>query len=165
MSKSLEDLKEAFAGESQANRKYESFAKKADEEGHPQAARLFRAAALGEAFHARNHLAAMEGVHSTAENLAEAVGGENWEVDSMYPPMIADAEAEGNRKAARSFRWAMEVEKVHAQMYKEALDSLGQETEAYDYFVCPVCGFVAARNAPERCPVCGNPGSNFECVR
>lgn len=164
MSKTLEDLQSAFAGESQANRKYLAFAKKAEEEGHHQAARLFRAAAHGETIHAHNHLAAMEGIHDTAENLKEAMGGENYEVDSMYPPMIAHAEEEGMRKALRSFKWAMEVEKIHAEMYREALENLGKPGETFEYYVCPVCGYVHARVAPERCPVCGTPAERFECI-
>ncbi len=165
MSKSLENLKAAFAGESQANRKYTAFAKKADEEGHPQVARLFRAAALGETVHALAHLDAMEGVGSTEQNLKEALGGETYEVESMYPPMIEEARAEGDKKAARTFRNAFEVEKIHASLYKAALDALSQpEGEMYQYWVCPVCGYVEARNAPDRCPVCGTLGTMFQCV-
>lgn len=165
MSQTLEDLKNAFAGESQANRKYLAFAKKADEEGYPQAARLFRAAAAGETIHALTHLAALEGVHSTAENLKEAFGGESWEVDSMYPPMLEHAQQEENKKALRSFRNAMEVEKVHAALYAAALETLGKETETYFYFICPVCGYVEASNAPDRCPVCGTSGTRFDCIQ
>lgn len=165
MSKSMENLKAAFAGESQANRKYTAFAKKADEEGHPQIARLFRAAGQGETIHALAHLAAMDGIGTTEENLKEAFGGETYEVESMYPPMIEDAKAEGEKRAARSFRNAFEVEKIHAALYKAALEALSQpEGELYQYWVCPVCGYVEARNAPERCPVCGTLGEMFQCV-
>lgn len=161
MSKSVDDLKNAFAGESQANRKYLAFAKKADEEGHIQAAKLFRAAAEAETVHAHNHLRAMDGVGSTLDNLKEAVGGETYEFESMYPPMVKDAEAEDNKKALRSFNFALEVEKVHAALYKEAIEKINIKEEVYDYFVCPVCGFTAPKYAPDKCPVCGASGTKF----
>jgi rubrerythrin len=164
MSKSVDDLKAAFAGESQANRKYLAFAKKADEEGYPQAAKLFRAAAEAETVHAHNHLKAMDGVGSTLDNLKEAMGGETYEFETMYPPMVKDAEADDNKKALRSFTFAMEVEKVHAAMYKEAISKINTKEEVYDYFVCPVCGFTAPKYAPEKCPVCGAPGTKFTKV-
>ncbi|HEX7555459.1 MAG TPA: rubrerythrin family protein [Leptolinea sp.] len=164
MSKSVDDLKAAFAGESQANRKYLAFAKKADEEGHKQAAKLFRAAAEAETVHAHNHLRAMDGVAGTLENLNEAFGGETYEVESMYPPMIADAQADGNKRALASFKYAWEVEKVHAALYKEAINDINKKEEIYDYFVCPICGFTAPRFAPEKCPVCGTPGTKFTTV-
>ncbi len=165
MSTTLDDLMTAFAGEAQANRKYLAFAKKAEEEGHPQIARLFRAAAHGETIHALNHLAAMDGIGDTEANLKEAFGGETYEFESMYPPMIEQAQAEGNKKAHRSFRLANEVEKIHAGLYAEALEVLGEEViEAYGYYVCPVCGYLHARTAPERCPVCGAAGERFELV-
>src|SRR5512137_2743882 len=114
MSKSTDNLQVAFAGESQANRRYLAFAKKADQEGYPQIARLFRAAAAAESVHAGNHLRAAEGIKSTLENVKIALGGENYEVDTMYPPMLATAEEEDDKKAATSFHWALEVEKIHA---------------------------------------------------
>jgi len=161
MSKSIEDLKAAFAGESQAGRRYTAFAQKADEEGYPQVARLFRAAAAAESVHAVNHLRAMSGVKSTSENLQEAIGGENYEWVSMYPEMIKDAQEENDKKALSSFRWAMEVEKTHEKLYRESLTDLSQKMEEYDYYVCPVCGHTEPRSAPERCPVCGAAGSRF----
>lgn len=161
MSKTIDDLKAAFAGESQANRKYLAFAKKADEEGYPQAAKLFRAAAEAETVHAHNHLKAMDGIGSTLDNLKEAMGGETYEYESMYPPMVKVAEEEGNKKAERSFKFAMEVEKIHAEMYKEAIDKINTKEEVYDYFVCPVCGFTAPKYAPDKCPVCGASGTKF----
>jgi rubrerythrin len=161
MSKSVDDLKAAFAGESQANRKYLAFAKKADEEGHTQAAKLFRAAAEAETVHAHNHLKAMDGVGSTLDNLKEAMGGETYEFETMYPPMVKDAEAEDNKKALRSFTYALEVEKIHAALYKEAIADINKKEEVYDYFVCPVCGFTAPKYAPEKCPICGAPGTKF----
>ena len=161
MSKTIDDLKAAFAGESQANRKYLAFAKKADEEGYPQAAKLFRAAAEAETVHAHNHLKAMDGIGSTMDNLKEAMGGETYEYESMYPPMVKVAEEEGNKKAERSFKFAMEVEKIHAEMYKEAIEKINTKEEVYDYFVCPVCGFTAPKYAPDKCPVCGASGTKF----
>jgi rubrerythrin len=161
MSKSLEDLKAAFAGESQANRKYLAFAKKADDEGFPQAAKLFRAAAEAETVHAHNHLRAMDGIRATAENLKEAIAGENYEHTSMYPEFIKDAEADKNDKATRSFKYAMAVEIEHEGLYQDALDTLGKGGDSYDYYVCPICGHTHARNAPDKCPVCGTLGSRF----
>jgi rubrerythrin len=155
-------LKEAFAGESQANRKYLAFATKADQEGYPQAARLFRAAAEAETIHAHNHLRALKAIRGTAENLAEAVAGESHEFKSMYPAMIDAARAEGNREAERSFHYANEVEKVHARLYRELLDSLSKPGETYAYYVCPVCGYTAEKAAPEACPVCATKGKMFK---
>lgn len=161
MSKTIENLKAAFAGESQANRKYLAFAQKAEEDGYPQVARLFRAAAEAETVHALNHLKAMRGVNSTKENLEAAIAGENYEVVSMYPTMIAEAEAGGEKKALTSFKWAYAVEQEHEELYRQALAGLGEEAEAYDYYVCPVCGHTHPRNAPDKCPVCGLPGAKF----
>lgn len=161
MSKSLEDLKAAFAGESQASRKYFAFAKKADDEGHHQVARLFRAASEAETIHAQNHLRAMDGLKTTAENLKTAIEGEHYEITSMYPEFLADAKTEDNKVAARTFGHALEVEKEHEVLYTEALQTLGKEAEEYDYYVCPVCGSTHPRNAPDKCPVCGAPKERF----
>ncbi|MBC8462694.1 MAG: rubrerythrin family protein, partial [Deltaproteobacteria bacterium] len=139
MSKTLDNLKEAFAGESQANRRYLAFAKKADEEGYPQAARLFRAAAEAETVHAHAHLRAMKGVKSTEENLQEAIDGETFEFTKMYPKMLAEAQEEGNKQAAMSFDNANQVEAIHASLYKDVLENLGQN-EYVVYYVCQVCG-------------------------
>ncbi len=154
MSKTENNLKEAFAGESQANRKYLAFAKKAEVEGHPQVAKLFRAAAEAETVHAHTHLRTLKGVNSTADNLKEAINGETHEFKSMYPPMIAEAKAEGNEAAVRTFTYANEVEKVHAALYQKALDSLGKPAAAVDYYVCTVCGYTCEQEAPDECPVC-----------
>jgi rubrerythrin len=164
MSKSIDDLKAAFAGESQANRKYTAFARKADQEGHTQVAKLFRAAAQAETVHALNHFNVLGEVKSTAENLEAAIAGENYEVVSMYPEFIQDAESEGNKSALRTFKWAYEVEKIHEQLYREALSTLEKNTETFDYYVCPVCGYTVAKGAPERCPVCNTPGARFERI-
>lgn len=164
MSKTEDALREAFAGESQANRKYLAFAAKADQEGFPQAARLFRAAADAETIHAHSHLRALKGVRSTRENLEEAMAGETHEFRSMYPGMIESARAEGNKEAERSFHFANEVEKVHAALYQKLLKSLGESGETYPYYVCPVCGYTAEREAPETCPVCGAKGKMFRKI-
>ncbi len=153
MSKTEQNLKDAFAGESQANRKYLAFAKKAEEEGYPQAAKLFRAAAAAETIHAHNHLRGLSGVKSTKENLMVAISGESYEFQKMYPQMIADAKAEGQDYAVRSFNMANEVEKVHAALYQKALDSLGKNVVT-DYYVCSICGYTAEGEAPDECPVC-----------
>ena len=154
MSKTEKNLKDAFAGESQANRKYLAFAQKAQTEGFPQVARLFRAAAEAETVHAHTHLRTLKGVKSTLENLREAVNGETYEFKSMYPPMIADAKAEGDEAAVRTFTYANEVEKVHAALYQKAIDNLGKPQGDVDYYVCSVCGYTVEKEAPEECPVC-----------
>jgi rubrerythrin len=164
MSKSEENLKEAFAGESQANRKYLAFATKADQEGFAQAARLFRAAAEAETIHAHAHLRALKGIKSTKENLQEAVAGETHEFKSMYPAMIETAKAEENKEAQRSFSFASEVEKIHAGLYQQMLDHLEGAQESYSYYVCPVCGYTAEKEAPENCPICGAKGKMFKKV-
>lgn len=164
MSKTNDNLQEAFAGESQARNRYMAFAMKADEEGYPQVARMFRAAAEAETVHAINHLRAMKGVHGTAENLAEAVEGETHEFQNMYPGMISDAQAEGAKEAERSFNYANTVEQVHADLYQKLKDNLSKDMEQYPYWVCPVCGFTAEKEAPERCPVCNAKGERFKKV-
>jgi rubrerythrin len=153
MSKSEQNLKDAFAGESQANRKYLAFAEKADKEGYPQVARLFRAAAAAETVHAHSHLRTLKGVGGTAENLKEAIAGETHEFKTMYPEMIEDAKAEDNKAALRSFEYANAVEKVHANLYQKALDNLDDQ-EVTDIYVCSVCGYTCEGEAPDECPVC-----------
>jgi rubrerythrin len=160
----MDDLRAAFAGESQANRKYTAFARKADAEGFAQVARLFRAAAAAETVHALNHFNAVGGVGSTKENLEAAIAGENYEVVTMYPEFIKDAEEEKERPALRSFKWAWEVEKIHEQLYRDALATLGQAGESFDYYICPVCGYTVGKSAPATCPVCGTAGAKFERI-
>jgi rubrerythrin len=164
MSKTEECLKEAFAGESQANRKYLAFAAKADKEGYAQIARLFRAAAEAETIHAHNHLRALKGIRSTRENLEEAIAGEGHEFKEMYPGMIDTAKAEANAEAERTFVYANEVEKVHHRLYEEALTGMGGEKESYSYYVCPVCGYTVGSEAPESCPVCNTKGKAFKKI-
>ena len=164
MSKSEDALKVAFAGESQANRKYLAFATEADREGFPQAARLFRAAAEAETVHAINHLKALKGIKTTKDNLQEAIGGETYEFTSMYPGMIEAAKTEGNKNAEISFWRANEVEKVHAALYKGLLDTLGKNQENYPYYVCPVCGYTCGKDVPDSCPVCATKGKLFKKI-
>jgi len=154
MSTTEKNLKDAFAGESQANRKYLAFAKKAEEEGYKAVAKLFRAAAEAETVHAHNHLRELKGIRSTKENLEEAISGESYEFLTMYPAMIEEANTEGNKGAQRSFHIANEVEKIHHALYKKALDALGSNVET-DYYICKVCGYTAEGDAPDTCPVCG----------
>ncbi len=154
MPKTEQDLQDAFAGESQANRKYLAFAKKADAEGFKQVAKLFRAAADAETVHALNHLREFGGIKNTKENLEVAIGGETYEFQSMYPKMIENAVAEGKKAALNSFTYANEVEKIHAALYKKALEALGKNAEV-DYYVCQVCGNTVEGEPPDKCPICG----------
>lgn len=157
MPTSTDNLKEAFAGESQANRSYASYADQAAKDGLPGVAKLFRAVAAAEAIHAAAHLRALGGIKSTADNLLEAMGGEKHEFTEMYPPMVATAEAEGNKRAARTLRYAMEVEKVHYDLFGAALDKVKAGADLGDVSVkiCPNCGHTVVGDAPETCPVCG----------
>jgi rubrerythrin len=152
-SKTEQDLKEAFAGEAQANRTYLAFAEKADQEGFPQVAKLFRAAAAAETVHAHAHLRAMGGIGATLDNLKEAVSGETHEFKEMYPPMIEEARAQGFKAAERTFTFANEVEKVHAALYQNALDNLGKNAPV-EYFVCKVCGNTLEGEPQGPCEVC-----------
>jgi len=163
MSKTEQHLRDAFAGESQANRTYLAFAEKADREGHPAVARLFRAAAAAETVHAHSHLRVLGGVKDTAANLQHAIGGETHEFEKMYPGMIADAEAEKNEAAARSFRYANAVEKIHAALYRKALEQLGKNPPT-EYWVCTVCGNTVEGEPPETCPICGSKRQAFTRV-
>jgi rubrerythrin len=153
MSKTEQNLRDAFAGESQANRKYLAFSEKAEKEGYAQVAKLFRAAAAAETVHAHAHLRTLKGVGSTADNLKEAIAGETHEFKSMYPAMIEEAKAEDQKAALRSFTYANDVEKVHANLYTKALDNL-DSLEAVDYYVCDVCGYTCENEPPDECPVC-----------
>jgi rubrerythrin len=160
MSKTEQNLREAFAGESQANRKYLAFAKKAEKDGYRQVAKLFRAAAEAETVHAHAHLRALGEIGSTLENLKVAVAGETHEFKSMYPDMIKEAKEEGKKAAERSFTFANEVEKIHAQLYQKAIDNL-DSLEDTDYYVCSVCGMTVENEPPDTCPVCGAKASAF----
>jgi rubrerythrin len=163
MPTTVENLKTAFAGESQANRKYLAFAAKAEKEGYPQIAKLFRAAAEAETLHALAHLQNLGGVGSTLDNLKEAIAGETYEYTEMYPPMVAQAEAEGHR-GKTMLKWANAVEKVHAELYQQALAALqaGKDLSTMEIYLCPVCGHLELGSPPEKCPVCGAPGVKFQ---
>jgi len=156
MSKTMDNLAAAFAGESQANRKYLAFAKRADDEGYPQVAKLFRAAAAAETVHAHNHLRTMGGIHTTKENIMEAINGETYEFNDMYPDFLKVAEEEGEKQAVWSFDIANEVEKIHADLYKKASVALNKDSdlETVDYYVCSVCGNTVDGNPPDKCPIC-----------
>ena len=163
MSKTYDDLMAGFAGESQANRKYLAYAEQADKEGFPQAAKLFRAAAAAETVHAHNHFRAMGMVKSTMENLLDAVDGEHYENSEMYPQFLKDAlEENENKRAIRSFEWALAVEKTHESLYTEMRENLEEmQKNSVDYYVCEVCGHTHVGNAPDECPVCGAKKERF----
>jgi rubrerythrin len=166
MTKTTDNLKSAFAGESQANRKYLAFAKKADAEGFPQIAKLFRAAAEAETVHAHAHLRVLDGVKSTTENLNEAVNGETFEFTDMYPKFIEAAKAEGNTLAVISFDNANKVEQVHASLYKKAIESINnkQDLPNADIFVCTICGNTFVGETPDKCPICGCIKEKFQKI-
>ncbi len=166
MTKTVDDLKAAFAGKSQANRKYLAYAKKADADGYPQVARLFRAAAAAETVHAHNHFRALDGVRTTSDNLKDAIEGENYEAVTMYPDFIKDAEAESMKRALNSFKWAWEVEKIHEGLYRKALATLEaqQPMQEVDYYVCPTCGFTHEGPLEGPCPICKTLGEKFERI-
>jgi len=160
MNKTEKNLMEAFAGESQANRKYLAFAKEAEKEGYGQIAKLFRAAAEAETVHAHAHFRALGGIQSTAENLKSAISGETHEFKNMYPDMIAAAQEEGHKAAERSFAYANEVEKIHAGLYEQALRNMGKAADV-DYYVCSVCGYTCEKEPPDTCPVCKSKSQAF----
>lgn len=157
--KTISNLMEAFAGESQANRKYLAYSKKAEKEGKLNAAKLFRAASDAETLHALKHFEVAGKVSSTIDNLKDAVAGETHEFQDMYPDFVKQAEAEGNKAAVMSFTFAMKAEEVHARLYQEALDKL-DETEEVFYYLCPVCGNIE-KFIPEKCSICGVSGDKF----
>ncbi len=165
MAKTTDNLKEAFAGESQAFQKYTSFAEAAEKEGMPNIARLFRTTAQAERIHAAGHFAALDGVGSTLENLKAAIGGETFEFEEMYPPMLEQAEAEGH-KARRMFKYAVEAEEVHAKLYAAALAAAakGQDLAEVEFHLCPVCGHIEFGAAPDKCPICNAAGAKYVTV-
>ena len=157
-----ENLKTAFAGESQAFQKYEAFAAKAEKDGFPNIAKLFRTTARAEQIHAEGHLKAMDGIGSTLENLKVAIGGETYEYDDMYPPMLEQAEKEGH-KAKKMFAFAVEAEKVHAELYTLAMKAVeeGKDLTEVNFYLCPVCGHIEMGAPPAHCPICGVPASKY----
>jgi len=158
------NLKAAFGGESQANMKYLAFAEKAEKEGFGNVARLFRAVAFAEQAHAVNHLRIVGGLGSTSDNLETAIDGETFEVDEMYPAYIAVAEEQGEKQAERSMNWALEAEKIHAEMYaaaKKAVDG-GSDVDIGTLWICGMCGYTVEGEPPDKCPICGSPRERFK---
>lgn len=166
MTNTSENLQAAFAGESQANRRYLFFSEKADEAGNKQVARLFRAAAEAETVHARNHLKVLGGIKTDKDNLEAAIGGEHYEFTSMYPEFIEQAKKEDNKAAGDSFDLANKVEQIHHQLFQAALSDLQSGKTAADapYYVCQVCGNTVEGEAPDICPICGSPKSKFKRI-
>ncbi len=162
MPTTLDNLKEAFAGESQAFQKYSAFAKKADQDGFPIVAKLFRLTAQAEKIHAEGHWKSMDGINQTAQNLQAAIDGETYEYTTMYPPMLKQAEKDGH-KAARMFEYALDAEEVHAKLYTKAMDAVkaGKDLSGTKFYLCPVCGNIEIGAAPEKCPICGTLGKKF----
>ena len=156
------NLSEAFAGESQASQKYRAFARKAEPDGLPNVARLFRTAAQAEVVHAQGHFRSMDGVASTLDNLKAAIAGETYEFTTMYPPMLAEAESEGHR-ARFMFGYAMKAEAVHAELYKRALEAVeqGKDLAEAGFYLCPVCGNIEFGTPPDTCPICGTRKEKF----
>lgn len=166
MTKSEDDLKTAFAGESQANRKYLGFAQQAEKDKLPQVAKLFRAAAEAETIHALNHLRAMSGIKSTKDNLKAAIEGESYEFTKMYPGFIKDSDTDKNKEAKRTFDLANKVEQIHHKLYETALKAVesGKDLSKKDLYVCPICGNTHEGTPPEKCPVCGTAGKLFKKI-
>jgi rubrerythrin len=161
----IENLKTAFSGESQANRKYLAFARRADKDGFPQIAKLFRAAAEAETIHALAHLQNLGGVGSTIENLKEAIAGETYEYSEMYPPMVEQAKSE-NHKSKTMLDYANKVERVHADLYHQALAALeaGKDLGEMEVYLCPICGHLEFGKPPEKCPICGLPAARYQKI-
>jgi rubrerythrin len=165
MASTTENLKDAFAGESQAYQKYSAFAKKAEREGFVNIAKLFKTTAEAERIHAEGHLKALDAIASTAENLKGAIEGETYEYTEMYPPMSELANEEGHR-AKTMFRFALGAEKVHAEIYTKALEAVksGVDLDVTDFYLCPICGYIELGAAPHTCPICGALSKVFEKV-
>ena len=165
MATTNENLKEAFAGESQANQKYRAFAKKAEKEGFTNIAKLFRTTAEAERIHAEGHLRALDMIASTADNLQAAIDGETYEFEQMYPPMVNKA-VEDKHRAKTMFKFAVDAEEVHAQIYSKALEAVksGTDMDVSEFYLCPVCGYIELGSAPEQCPVCNAKQAVFTLV-
>lgn len=165
MSKTTDNLKTAFAGESQAYQKYKAFAKKAASEGYSNIAKLFETTAEAERVHAEGHLKALDGIKDTLENLQEAISGETYEFEEMYPPMLTEAKEAGH-KASRMFGYAPAAEEVHARIYKLALEAVnqGKDLEITEFYLCPVCGYIELGSRPDRCPICNTIGDKFVLI-
>ena len=165
MSSTIDNLHDAFSGESQAFQKYSAFAKKAERDGFVNIAKLFKTTAEAEKIHAEGHLKALALIASTADNLKSAIKGETYEYTEMYPPMADLANTEGH-KAKTMFRFALGAEKVHAEIYARALEAVekGVDMDVSDFYLCPICGYIELGSAPEKCPICGALGKVFETV-
>lgn len=166
MSTTLENIQAAFAGESQASQKYRAFARKAEQDGFPTVAKLFRTAAEAERVHAEGHLRAMDGLGSTLENLQAAFDGETYEYKEMYPPMLEQAKAD-DHKAGRMFGYALEAEAVHAKLYTMALEAVkqGKDLEGVEFYLCPVCGNIEIGQPTEPCAICGAKPEKFRLLQ
>src|SRR5271157_5676340 len=162
MPNTIDNLNESFAGESQANQKYRAFAKRAEQDGFPNIARLFRTTAEAERIHAEGHLRALAGIASTGENLQAAIEGESYEYTTMYPPMLEQAQAEGHR-AKVMFGYAVKAEAIHAELYQRALEAVEQGKDLFEarFYLCPVCGHIEFGAPPETCPICGAKKEKF----
>ena len=162
MTSTQDNLKEAFAGESQANQKYRAFAKKAEQDGFKNISKLFRLTAEAEKIHAEGHLKSLDGIGSTAQNLQAAIDGETYEFTTMYPPMVKQAEADGH-KAKRMFAYAVEAEAVHAKLYAMALEAVkqGKDLTDVEFYLCPVCGYIEIGKPTNACPICGTKAEKF----
>ena len=165
MEKTIKNLQAAFSGESQANRKYLAFSQKAEEDGMPNLARLFRAAAEGETIHALNHFRTLGEAKDAKKNLEEAIAGETYEIEKMYPEFITEADKEKRLDAKMSFEKALKVERIHRKFFQESLERIGSgDIETHEYFICQTCGYPAIGEAPENCLVCGAPKKRFLLV-
>lgn len=164
--KTEENIQEAFGGESKANCRYTLFAEKAEKDGYPQVAKLFRAVAEAEMVHIRNHLNVMDAIGTTKDNLLAASLGEKQEFTDMYPTFIEIAKEEMNDRAERSFDWANRVEKVHYKYFEDAYKDMKEGKQPADttYYVCQVCGNTVKDNVPDKCPICGAPTKAFKKV-
>jgi rubrerythrin len=160
-----ENLQEAFAGESQAHQKYRVFAKRAEQDGFPNIARLFRTTAEAERVHAEGHFRNLDGAGATAANLQAAIDGETYEYTTMYPPMVEQAQADSSR-ARIMFGYAMKAEEVHARLYRQALEAAaqGKDLSEMQFYLCPVCGNIEFGAPPANCPICGTKGERFTRV-
>ena len=165
MASTTEYLKEAFAGESQANQKYRAFAKQAEKDGFTNIAKLFRTTAEAERIHAEGHLRALDMVATTAENLRSAIDGETHEFTEMYPPMVEQAASDGH-KATTMFKFAVDAEEVHAQIYTKAIEAVqaGKDLDVSEFYLCSVCGYIEMGSAPEQCPICGAQNKAFSLI-
>jgi len=160
-----ENLKAAFAGESQAFQKYTAFARRAEQDGLPNIAKLFRTTAQAERIHAEGHLKALEAVGTSVDNLRAAIGGETYEFEEMYPPMLQQAETEAH-KGKRMFKYAVQAEEVHARIYALALEAAqeGKDMAQAEFYLCPVCGYIELGRPSEECPICGTKAGKFTVV-